>query len=634
MAIRRDKKRPFGALRGPHLFVVYGAGMVTVFVGERILGGEGTSRYATSATGGGLCLLASLGWLSAWWRSTGLARSVERLAALLSLVGLAALGIYLASSDIVNGPAPVVRSGEGGVGLRQILSVLWPMVLVCSVVPLLFVQWSAASMAKGEGVEPFRAAASARAGATTAALLCTLFLVNAIASREDIHADLSYFKTAQPSESTRDLVAAMNEKTEAILFFPAVSEVLGAVKPYFESLEGVSEQLQIKVTDPALAPDIASKYRVTADGTVVIARGTNSEKLELGDSMDSAARKLRTLDAEFQKMVLRLTVERKTVYVITGHGERPDEKSSEDTRSSLSALSSILKSSNMTVKPLGPVEGLAGGVPGDAAVVIWTDPTLALFPGEAEALEKYLESGGRLLLTLDPASDPGLDGLLGFLGLEYSRAKLANDKAYIPITRTAADKYNLVTASFSSHPSVGSFSSKQQLVPVLFPGTGSLKKAAGTKRQITFTVRAPAGTWPDTDGDGVRGKEETAGTFNLAAAISAKTSKEKKPKESISDDMRVVVLADTDLISDEYLGFRIGYSGRPGNLQLLADALEWLVGQGQVAGVTEGEEDVRIAHTRDEDVFWFYATIFAVPLLILGIGAATRWGRGRKRRRG
>jgi hypothetical protein len=291
----------------------------------------------------------------------------------------------------------------------------------------------------------------------------------------------------------------------------------------------------------------------------------------------------------------------------------------------------------MTVKSLGPVEGLASGVPDDAAVVIWTDPTLPPFPGETEALTAYLEAGGRMLLTLDPDSDPGLDKLLDFLGLQYMGVKLANDKSHIPLTRTPADKHNLVTASFSSHPSVGSFSQKQGLVPVFFPGVGSFKKGAGTKHQITFTIRSPANTWTDKNGDGVKDEEDKSGSFRLAAAVSAKTDKSKKTKdetsESISDEMRVVAFADTDLFSDAYIGFRIGYSGRPGNLQLLADALEWLVGQRQVvSSISQDEEDVRITHTRDEDVFWFYATIFAIPLIILGIGVATRWGRGRKRR--
>ncbi len=476
---------------------------------------------------------------------------------------------------------------------------------------------------------------AARAGATIAALLCTLFFVNAVANRKDVHANLSYFKAALPSEYTRDLVASMEEETEALLFFPEVSEVREAARPFFEALDKLSGKFRVTLVDPAMAPEVARQHRVTQDGTVVIARGTNSEKLVLGDTMDAARGKLRSLDAELQKMVLKLTVERKTVYVISGHGERPESTSEEDPRPPLGALTKILKSSNMSVKKLGPVEGLGGGVPEDAAMIVWTDPSLPPFPGETEAITDYLDAGGRMLLTLDPSSDVDLKGLLDHLGLRYSRTLLANDKAYIPIKRVPTDKHYLITTAFSSHPAVGSFSRQKGVVPVFFPGVGSLQKNAGAKPKITFAVRAPSGTWGDDNGDGVRGEGETPGSFNLVAAVSAKTQKKGAggvTREPLTEEMRVVVLADTDLLSDEYIGFRIGVSGMPGNLRLLADSLEWLVGQGQVAPATEGEEDVRIAHTRDEDVFWFYVTIFAVPLLILGLGVITRWGRGRGRR--
>ena len=46
------------------------------------------------------------------------------------------------------------------------------------------------------------------------------------------------------------------------------------------------------------------------------------------------------------------------------------------------------------------------------------------------------------------------------------------------------------------------------------------------------------------------------------------------------------------------------------------------------------EEDVRIMHTKEEDVVWFYTTIFAVPLFILGMGVVYNRYRLRQTRRG
>lgn len=634
MEMTTQPKLPFGTLRGPHLFIVYVMGLVSVYAGERIIGGSEGLRFWVTAAGSVLILLSTVLWGVVWGRVKGPARQVERLAALLSLGGVVALVLYALGSDLLLGPAPTSPPEGGGITMRQLMQVAWPIVLLSTLLPLLFVQISAASMAKGQGVEPFRAAASARSGATTAALLASLFLLNAVANRKDVSADLSYFKTAMPSEQLKDLIAAADEKTEAILFFPKVSEVKAAVEPFFKALEGVSNAFKITYVDPALRPELAREHRVTQDGTIVLVRGESSEKLQLGDTMKTAKRKIASMDSNLQRSLLKLTVERKTVYLITGHGERAEKASEADTRPPVGTLSKLLENSNLTIKKLGPVEGLASGVPEDAAVVIWIDPTVPPFPGEIAALKSCLEAGGRMLLTLEPSSDPELKELLDFIGVSYTGRVLANDKAYVPLTRTEADKHNLVTASFSSHPSVGSFSNRQTLVPVLFPTAGSLAKAAGTQHRVTFTVRAPAGTWMDLEPDSIKGDGEAVGTHQLAAAITAKVAKPKgDDKAPLSDEMRAVVFADTDLFSDEYIGFRLGRTARPGNLQLLADALEWLVDRGKSVAVSESDTDIRVAHTRDEDVFWFYLTIFAVPLLILGIGVATRWGRGRRHRR-
>ncbi|MCP4599624.1 MAG: hypothetical protein GY847_03635 [Proteobacteria bacterium] len=651
MEIEQSKQVSFGTLKGPHLSAVYLLGFVLVYAGERLLGGETSSHWIASSMGGALVTFSCLMWIVAWVLSKGEPRKVEGLSALLSLGGLLALVVYLLGSDLVLGPAPVASTHLEGITTRQILAVVWPIVWVCTVVPLIFVQWSSASMVGGQSIETGRVRASALSGAVTAVLLSNLFMINAIANRKDIRVDLSYFKTTTPSEATRELVGGMDQDTQALLFFPTGSEVLEEVRPYFEELGGLSQHFEVSVFDPALEPEMTNEHRITKDGIVVLVRGQSSQKIELGGKMKRAKRKLRTLDTEFQKAILKMTMDVKTVYMIVGHGERGERKVEGDIRSPIGFLNKFLGNINLVVKKLGPVDGLAREVPDDAALLIWADPSLKLFPGEAESLKTYLRRGGRMLLTLDPDSNPQIDEFLEFLGLTYSPSKLAHERAFIPLTRTPADKYNLITNTFSSHPSVGTLSLKRNEVPILLPGAGSFKKILGTKRRITFVIRSATKTWADANGDYSKGEGEIWETHKLAASITAKVEKEteevlpgkeeqvkkkeaKKNQKPISDEMRVMVLADTDAIADDYVGFRISRFGHPGNVQLIADALKWLIGEGRVRGVPESEEDVKITHTRDEDVFWFYATVFAVPLIIVGIGLSTRWGRGRKRRAG
>jgi hypothetical protein len=58
----------------------------------------------------------------------------------------------------------------------------------------------------------------------------------------------------------------------------------------------------------------------------------------------------------------------------------------------------------------------------------------------------------------------------------------------------------------------------------------------------------------------------------------------------------------------------------PTNRVLLLDAVRWLIGEESFAGEVSSEEDVRIEHTKEKDVYWFYSTILGAPALVLGLG--------------
>ena len=87
--------------------------------------------------------------------------------------------------------------------------------------------------------------------------------------------------------------------------------------------------------------------------------------------------------------------------------------------------------------------------------------------------------------------------------------------------------------------------------------------------------------------------------------------------------MRLIVVADSDLISDRFLR-------NPGNGYFFIDALKWLGGEEKYMGQTTSEEDIRIMHTQKEDQIWFYLTIFGVPSLVLALGLFINYRRRRK----
>jgi len=74
------------------------------------------------------------------------------------------------------------------------------------------------------------------------------------------------------------------------------------------------------------------------------------------------------------------------------------------------------------------------------------------------------------------------------------------------------------------------------------------------------------------------------------------------------------VIADATALSDRWIP-------NPGNQLYVYDAVSWLLGEEGSGGTLESEEDVKIQHTRDDQVAWFYGTIAGVPFLVFIAGA-------------
>jgi hypothetical protein len=237
------------------------------------------------------------------------------------------------------------------------------------------------------------------------------------------------------------------------------------------------------------------------------------------------------------------------------------------------------------------------------------------------------------------------------VGVKFSPNVLANERNHVRLRGDNSDRSRIVSNSFSSHASVSTLSRNSPRAAVVLFGAGSLEQVPGSKTRPDFAVRSMTGTFEDKNRNYEFDKgSETQKLFNVAAAVSrpaggaaksedaekdehaghdhgddekdatgekAKDEKEKKDaKEKKKDvrEMRAFVLADADAFSDFVMGEVMG------NQVLFVDAVRWLVGEESFSGPPNTEEDVRIQHTKQEDLVWFYASIFGAPGLVLAAG--------------
>lgn len=670
------------------VFPLFLAGLVLVYLGERVL--SGLERGAGFFTALGLVCagVATALRFAPRFRAGGEQKSIERLLAGLSLLGLLGLLVYFVSNDFGVETLKLDRlPSEQRIRVEEFSRVLWVSLIAISVLPMLFAETALRPMRHALRPESRRVRSATVAGLSLAlaAVYGSLFVY--AAGGVDWEVDYSYFKTSKPSASTLQLARSLSgDAIRVVAFFPDVNEVRPEVEGYLREVGKAGSKLRVEVTDRLLVPKLARELRATQDGVIVLSRGSLTQMLSIGTELQAARPKLRTLDRDFQEQLLKLARSKRTAYLTVGHGELNDAPAGREAPGGRSAkiARTLLQKQNYSIKDLGLAQGLAQDVPDDADLVLILGPTAAFSREELSALGRYKERGGRLMMALDPdaisepnqalgggsaalvekgarsgssmagkagsestnateANAPGeapaafdasfnLD-LGRLVGVTYQPAVLANERQHVRVRYNDSDRTRLISNSFSSHAAVSTLSRNAPRAAVVLFGTGSLEQLPSAGVKLDFAVRSMSGTFQDLNRNYAHdAPAEKLAVYNVGAAVTqalspAQTGKppEKAKAPDAADakkpaaaqqakELRAFVLADADAFSDFVMGEVMG------NQILFVDAVRWLVGEESVQGLPNVEEDVRIEHSKQADLGWFYALIFGAPGLVLGAG--------------
>jgi len=596
----------------------YFFGMLALFVGERIVG-SGTWR-SLSAIGAALVALSLVLRAVHMRMAKDDGRTVEKWLLAVQLLGAASLAVYFVQSDLSTVILDKTLEASSP-KLHTALAAAWPVLWLLAAAPLLLGEIAYVSMAFAPRLERARIADALRSGFGLAGCLVFAFAAVYVASGRDKKADLSYFHTARPGESTRKIARALDQPVKISLFFPPANDVAEEVTNYFGDLQKESKLVEVAHYDHAVDPSVAKELGVSGNGIIVIARDKRKELFAVGQEIEAARGNLQNLDKEMQKRLLQVTRPGRTAYLTSGHGERMrDPLDATDKRLTARDLRELLTSQGYTVRDFGAAEGLATDVPNDAAVVMIVGPQKPLLAEEIAALQRFVDRGGRLFVALDPEAGLDYHELLGPLGVTFHPITLANDRVYARKTYQQSDRANIATGSFSSHPSVTALGRLGMRAPMILPGAGWLEATKDKPKdvQVDFTVHAQPATWNDLNGNfQFDPPAETRKPWELAAAIT------KKAADKDKRDGRLIVLTDSDAVCD-------GVVANPGNAYFVVDGVRWLLGDEAIAGEIASEVDQPIAHTNKQDAFWFYGSIFVAPALVLLVGALAM--RRRKRR--
>lgn len=610
------------------IFIV---GLLVFFAGERYLSAE---TYFTVIRIIGLVLcsagLASTLGLSLLAGSKGMPMEAKswRYVALWQLGVLVALGLYFGYRAAL-GDAAVPETA-----VQKVLLGAWLLILTVSLAAGAGLEWARRDNGSGVYAEPARVARSGIAWLLVGMLFAILVAVNYTAAQKNTVRDWSYLKVTSPSASTLTSLKTLTADMQVAVFYPGGNEVLTFVKQYLDQITAAEPRIKVAYYDKDLNPTKAEELKVSRNGQIVLDIGTKRSRIDTGTTLAKARKTLRSFDQEFQKAFFEITADKKTVYFTRGHGEFSwVGDNANDPLKGLTLVETVLRQNNYTLKLFGIGEGSASAVPDDAAAVIVAGPTLAFQKEEVEALKAYVERGGNLMVffdvakdtsdtaTIAPTSEDPLRQYVQTAGIAFQEVPLGNDKNYVAATRSPADNWFIFTNVFTSHESVTSLSRNDERIALLAFQSGSLKVTPDTGGwKAVETVRALSDTYADANRNYKFDAGEKRESYVLGAVAELKAAAvDPKSKKKGS---RIFVFADATVMSDAL--FR-----NPANFVFISDSVKWLIGDVDRTGEVASEEDVKIRHSRKEDVIYFHATVAVVPLLVLGAGFfATRRRKG------
>ncbi|WP_462329843.1 GldG family protein [Thiohalocapsa halophila] len=407
------------------------------------------------------------------------------------------------------------------------------------------------------------------------------------------------------------------------VFAPREHRVGRAVEQLLARYRRHRPDLDIHWVDPQATPERAREADVRLLGQVVIEHQGRRETLEV------------LSEGTLSSAIARLTLARAPwVAVLEGHGERalgggagPD----------IGRFAQLLRQRGFRLRPLDLAS--APRVPDNTDLLVVTAPAIALFPGEADALVDYLAAGGNLLWLLDPGADDsdlrGLEPLAAYLGIRTLPGLVVDARAaehgFETPTFTVVDDW-------PAH-ALGRDLTRHAVLP------GSLALEAGPAPGWRLATRLTSGeqSWNETGpirGEVTRNPDlgEASGPLALALALSrprpgadaatadAADADADADERAITaeppDEQRVIVVGDGDFASNAHLG-----TGE--NRALALRMARWLTGLEDLIAPPPGPDD------RDNFVLsaartWLIGVggVFALPLLLAGLGLWITWRRG------
>ncbi|MGH9163725.1 MAG: GldG family protein [Vicinamibacteraceae bacterium] len=462
--------------------------------------------------------------------------------------------------------------------------------------------------------------------------------VNYVAGRESKRWDLTASKQFSLSDQTKSVLADLESPVQIKVF--AREGGTGEFRDRLLEYQNASDRVKVEYIDPDQQRTVAQKYKIQQYGTIIAEYAGRSERTTTNSEQEVTGAIVRAVEGGQKK-----------VYFVQGHGER--DPTSADERGGYNAAAEQLKTENFQVEPLQLAQ--QRDIPDDADVVVVAGPQTDLLQPEAEALRRYLNRGGKLLLMIDPPTREGSQTLTNLVGLAREWGIEVGTNVVVDASGMGqligSGPETPLAMSYPGHAITNNFK-----MMTAFPLARSIAPVSGgvDGRTAQAVVETSKSSWAEVNLAGLATGGEVSldekagdkpGPITLAAAVSvtapeppatasgngdaakkeaAKAEAAKKQAASDSTkapETRVVVVGDSDFASNSVLGLQ-------GNRDLFLNTLNWLAEQESLIDIRPQEpDDRRVTMTAAQTSRVVWLSMLVVPALVFMSGVYTWWRR-------
>lgn len=447
----------------------------------------------------------------------------------------------------------------------------------------------------------------------TVIFVAILVGITLIAERFPWRLDLTAGKRYSISSQSQKIAKNVRQDVMIRAFFQEGNPAKKRAQSLFENYTALNPLIHYQFIDPDRQPALTQQYGVRNYGALILESGGRTQSVAVSDEEGLTNGLLRLMQPH-----------PKSVVFVTGHGEKILQDSQ---GSGYSQVRTLLEKENYRMEEVNLLGG--GGIPRDTACLVIAGPKKPFFSEELEALKKYVQSGGRILLMLEPYQDGGFKEWLGSLGVTPD-----NDIVIDKVSRIFGGDYLIPMAgSYGLSPITDQFT-----VTTFYPTARSLSLSANPPPGWTYTVlvRSSAQSWGETDRAKVEkgtavyeADKDLKGPLNLAVLLSFLPQNQKpegqdgKMKPEKPTKGHIALFGDSDFADNSY--FNIS-----GNGDLFLNTVNYLTEEEALIAIRPTKSPVQpLALSSSQAQALFLIPVVLMPVLVIGAGVIV-WRSRRK----